>query len=244
MRVGIHQPNFLPWLGLFHRIANVDRFVFFDHVQALRGKSWLSRNRILVQGEAHWLTVPILRAGRGLQSVDEVEIVIDGDFPSKHLRTLGNVYGRHPHASETLAVLESVLLAGHSRLAELNADFIIRVSRRLGLTAGFVSSRSLCAARPELDGLSGNQLVLETCVAAGGNRYLSGDGCTDFIEPASFQARGIEFAFQAYQHPVYPQHGRRDFVSHLSVVDALCNVGFDGVAELLASVRLSSESRA
>jgi hypothetical protein len=240
MRAAIHQPNFLPWLGLFHRIAHVDRFVFFDHVQALRGKSWLSRNRILIQGEAHWLTVPIVRSGRGLQAVDAVEIVQDGDFPAKHLRTLELVYGRHPHAQDGLHVVEAAFTSGHRRLAELNADFIIRVSRALGLGAEFVTSRSLCDAHPGLEQLRGNELVLATCRAAGADAYLSGDGCTDFIEPASFAAYGVDFAFQAYRHPVYAQRGSREFVSHLSVLDALCNLGFAGVRDLLvgAPVRL------
>ena len=51
MRLAIHQPNFFPWVGLFHKIACVDSFMFFDHVQAPNGKSWLSRNRILLNGK-------------------------------------------------------------------------------------------------------------------------------------------------------------------------------------------------
>jgi hypothetical protein len=41
-----HQPSYLPWLGLIHKIALADRFVSFDQVQYVP-KDWISRNQIL-----------------------------------------------------------------------------------------------------------------------------------------------------------------------------------------------------
>ena len=43
-----HQPVYLPWLGLFHKIALADEFVFFDQVQYLP-KDWMNRNKIKTQ---------------------------------------------------------------------------------------------------------------------------------------------------------------------------------------------------
>ena len=40
-----HQPVYLPWLGLFHKIALADLFVSFDQVQYLP-KDWNNRNKI------------------------------------------------------------------------------------------------------------------------------------------------------------------------------------------------------
>ncbi|MBU4273943.1 MAG: WbqC family protein [Planctomycetes bacterium] len=68
MRIAIHQPNFFPWLGYFHRVSRVERWVFFDHVQVPRGKSWVSRNRILLAGTPAWLTIPIEKGGEDFQT--------------------------------------------------------------------------------------------------------------------------------------------------------------------------------
>jgi len=58
--VAIHQPNFLPWLGYFDKIARCDTFIALDDVQLVRGKSYTCRAKILSQGNELWLTVPVL----------------------------------------------------------------------------------------------------------------------------------------------------------------------------------------
>ena len=54
-----HQPTYLPWLGLFHKISNADKYVYFDDVQYLP-KEWMNRNRIKgVNNNVIYLTVPV-----------------------------------------------------------------------------------------------------------------------------------------------------------------------------------------
>ena len=48
-----HQPVYLPWLGLFHKIALSDTFVYFDQVQYLP-KDWMNRNRIKSKNDSIW----------------------------------------------------------------------------------------------------------------------------------------------------------------------------------------------
>jgi hypothetical protein len=236
MRVGIHQPNFLPWLGIFNRIALVDRFVFFDHVQAQQGKSWFTRNRALVQGEARWLTLPRQKAGQSGQAIKDVRIHYDAAFPGKLLRTLQAEYGRHPHYPEVNELLEGLYAQGWELVADLNAAFITEVARRLELSATFIRSSDLLAVDSSLAAPRGNDLVLKTCQAAGASEYVSGEGCLDFIDPSSFAVAGVRFYFQNFTHPEYPQP-HPPFVPNLSVVDALSCVGFAGVAELVRSTR-------
>ena len=57
-----HQPVYLPWPGLFHKIAISDSFISFDQVQYLP-KDWNNRNRIKTPDGPIWLTVPVLKKG-------------------------------------------------------------------------------------------------------------------------------------------------------------------------------------
>ena len=49
-----HQPVYLPWLGLFHKIALADLFISFDQVQ-YQPKDWNNRNKIKTPQGLIWL---------------------------------------------------------------------------------------------------------------------------------------------------------------------------------------------
>jgi hypothetical protein len=233
MRVAIHQPNFMPWLGLFHKVAMADRFVILDHVQAMRGRSWLTRNRVLVQGERRWLTMPTERPAGGLAAVNEIRVQWGNRLVAKQLRTLEEEYGRHPHFDDAFALVSELYAARPPLIAELNVAFLTRVLELLGLAVELVSSAELSARDPRLLTLAGNDLMVAICQAAGADEYICGEGAADYIRPPAFEERGIAFRFQRYVHPEYEQRGTRAFVSHLSVLDALFNVGFEGVLRLV-----------
>ena len=56
--VAVHQPNYLPWLGYFYKIACADVFIFLDDVQFSKN-SYINRVRILHAQRSHWLTIPV-----------------------------------------------------------------------------------------------------------------------------------------------------------------------------------------
>ena len=68
-----HQPVYIPWLGLFHKIALSDKFVFFDEVQYLP-RDWMNRNKIKTAAGATWLTVPVFKKGHREKKTSEIEI--------------------------------------------------------------------------------------------------------------------------------------------------------------------------
>jgi hypothetical protein len=225
MRVAIHQPNFLPWLGLFQRISLVDTFVFFDHVQAMGGRSWLSRNRLLIGGKEAWLSIPVRKSGRLGQLVSEVEINYEPDFVQKFLRTIEYNYKKAPYFNDIFPMIAGLIDSRQTFIAAVNMEFIRWVCELLGLSVRFLRSSDLVTANSHLSGLAGNDLVLGICRAAGARQYVSGGGCLDFIRPEAFESVGIPFYFQRFDHPIYRQIQTKQFVSHLSVLDALFNVG-------------------
>ena len=77
-----HQPVYLPWLGLFHKIAISDTYVYFDNVQYLP-KDWMNRNKIKTNNVEIWLTVPVLRKGYRDLRTSEIKINNSTDWQKK-----------------------------------------------------------------------------------------------------------------------------------------------------------------
>ena len=91
--VAMHQPNFIPWLGFFYRLAHADIFILVDSVQ-LSAYSYTNRVGIRFTEGARWLTVPV-KHNFG-QLIKDVAIVQTKPWRATHLATLRMCYGRYP----------------------------------------------------------------------------------------------------------------------------------------------------
>ena len=129
----IHQPNFFPWLGFFHKISLVERFYFMDHVQATMGKGWHSRVKILFDGQEKWLTVPIIKSGHSGQKYYDVQIDVEKNFEKKHLGTLAQAYKNSSYKKDVLPIIEKYYEEGaSSKLSERNIILIQDIVKKIG----------------------------------------------------------------------------------------------------------------
>jgi hypothetical protein len=227
--VAIHQPNFFPWLGYFDKILRSDIFVVLDSVQFPKKQgNWMNRVRILEQGEARWLTLPVDRAYHGLRRVNEMKISQESSWEEKTMRTLHHAYGKSPHFDEVLPTVEPLVRQPEPMVADYNLKAIRTLTTRLlSRPAQFVRSSTL-----NVEG-SATDLLVDIVKSVGGNSYLRGGGAIGYQEDVRFGDEGIELVYQRFEPPSYPQTGAATPVTGLSVMDALFNVGFDETANLL-----------
>jgi hypothetical protein len=226
--VAIHQPTFLPWLGWWDKLVRADVLVLLDDVQfSKKGGTWMNRVRMLVGGEARWVTMPVDRAYSGIRSVREMRIDESKPWREKLFSTIRGSYAGAPFAAEVLPVVDEALAAQTDRVAELNERTIRLLADRLGLdTSKLVRQSELGVSG------SGTELLIGLCRAVGGHTYLSGDGSDGYLEKDAFAAAGLGLAFQEFSPPRYPQPVDT-YVPGLSVVDALMNCGWEATAALV-----------
>ncbi len=220
MRIAIMQPTYLPWLGYFDLLDQVDLFVLLDSVQFTK-RSWQQRNRIKTPRGLEWLTVPVAVSGRYHQTIQEASIE-DAGFWKKHVRAIELNYRRAAHFSDTFAGLASVYENGApwDRLVDLNTRLIEWLAERLGIPTSVRTASSL--------GVEGKRsgLLAEICQELGATEYLSALGSAVYLlgEMHEFTGRGIEVRFHNYSHPGYEQLFP-PFAPYASVIDLLLNEG-------------------
>lgn len=217
-RVAIHQPNYLPWLGYFHKIACVDHFVFLDDVQLPLGKSYCSRVRILRTGGLQWLTVPVIK-GQNVMIMDAR--IADDRWKRKHVRTIELAYGKTPFFGKFWPAIRHKILNAGDSLAELNIALIQDISTKSGLKTTFSRSSGLCSECVE-----DHERILEIVKEVGGSVYLSGcgQGSKRYIREERFRDEGIALEWQDLRQPEYRKQVE-GFQNHVSVIDMLFNCG-------------------
>jgi hypothetical protein len=229
--VAIHQPNFLPWLGYFDKIRRADVFVVLDTAQYSRG-SWTNRVKMLVSGGPSWVTVPIVRAHGGFQSISDTQIDNHTPWREKVLKTIELNYRKAPHFDAVFPWLSELIHSPISGIGAYNLSAIRAIMSALHLDLEKLRLASGLGA----DGTA-TTLLASLVRAAGGDTYLAGGGASEYQDDAIFSESGVQVRYQAFSHPTYRQLNSSEFVAGLSVVDALMNCGFDGTADLLERAR-------
>jgi WbqC-like protein family len=221
--VAIHQPNFLPWLGYFDKLARCDVFVLLDDVQfPKKSGTYMNRVKLLVGGEPAWVTVPVVRAYHGLRQVDEMEIDDSRPWRRKLLATLEQSYRRAPHFDDVMPLLTEIVMDERRLLADYNEAGL----RRLAGAVGLDPDKFVRASRLQVTSTATDRLI-ELTQKAGGDCYLAGGGADSYQQDAKFAAAGVRLHYQTFEHPTYAESP-----AGLSIVDALMHRGGSGVARL------------
>lgn len=227
--VSIQQPSYMPWLGHFEMIHRADVFLFFDDVQYTK-RDWRNRNRIRVDDEAHYLTVPIANAHHPLPLLTETRILENG-WRAKHRRTLQHAYAKAPFRDETLALVDEILAIDTDNLAAFNAASTERIAAWLGLACAFGHTSALGIPND----LERTERVARICEAVGVQTLYNGQTAKarGLIDLEVFAAHGLGLSYQVFEALPYPQTGA-GFVPRLSVLDALFCTGIEGTRALIA----------
>jgi len=225
LRVAIHQPNYLPWLGYFYKITRADTFIFLDDAQYSKN-SFINRVRVLGPNGAKWLTIPVsVHLG---DSINEVWPAQE-DWPCRHLDTLFNFYRSSGSFRQVWPQIENLYQGvSNSDLVSINSHLIKGITDLLGL-----SCRFLLASRFSVNGVpSDDRLVALVSAVDPSATYLSGRGAASYQNPDKFLTAGSGFEYIDFQHPHYDQQGDC-FVSGLSVLDAVFRLGWRRTADLI-----------
>jgi len=225
VKVAIHQPHYLPWLGYLAKWAAADLFVFLDTVQYEKN-GWQNRNRIKTAAGPRWLTVPVhARLGTPI-----LEVAIDTAQPwgARHLRAIEDAYARAPYLAAHRPALQQLYAGAWERLAPLAVATAEWLGRAVGIRTPARLASSLGVAEREP-----SARLVALCRAVGADTYLAGRDGARYMDRQRFEAAGIRVLYQEYTHPEYPQlHG--EFAPFLSGLDLLLTHGDEALGILRA----------
>lgn len=226
--VVIHQPDFAPYLGFFHRFLRADYYIALDHVQFVYGnRAWTHRDKIKTAQGEKWLTVSVKKAPRDT-AINQIELSADTNWRQDNLRLLEHNYRKAPCCKELMPEIERLYAMPFQMLRDFNMASIDMLMDMLDVRIPWVWSSTLDPVGTK------NELLVDLLQKVSATHYLSGLGARDYFQPEPFARAGIEVIWQDFKHPVYPQlYG--DFIPYLSSIDLLFNCGIEKSRKILRS---------
>jgi len=231
MIVAIHQPEYLPWLGFFKKMMNVELFVFLDDVQ-FRKKGWQNRNRIRINDGTTLLSIPVHT--HSYPKINEVTIDNEKNWSIRHKKSILYNYARAPYFDEIKDFIESIFEKKFQYLVDLNTEIIKFIMNELEIKSKIVFSSELEISK------KGSDRVLDICKAVGADHYITGTFWAESnLRVEEFKKSNIYVEFQKFQHPIYKQiHG--EFIPEMSIIDLLFNEGRKEAKKILQNSISSS----
>lgn len=216
MKAVIHQPQYFPYPGFFHKLSISEAFVMMDDAQY--DKRFTNRNRIMATNGWTWITVPINKNHKFLPN-SQVEINNDVSWRDMHWKKIHHSYANAKFFKKYEYFFENLYKKEWTSLFELNFDILKRMIDILGIKINIIKSSEL-----NVSGTSTEKLV-NICKAIGADTYVSGIGGRNYIEENLFVKNNIKLEYQNYVPKSYTQHLSDSFIPHLSIIDMLANIG-------------------
>jgi hypothetical protein len=216
VRLAVMQPYLFPYLGYFQLVHAVDRFVFADDFTYIKG-GWINRNRLLVNNEPAYFTVP-LKHTSSTTLIKDVLIDDSGRLAWRRplLRTLENFYRRAPGFADVFPLVRDVIMAPTAAIADMARLSVVRVAQYLGIATEFVASSQIYGNAH----LKGEARVIDICLREGADHYLNAIGGRSLYSTQAFAEKGIRLNFIETSPISYAQF-REPFVPALSIIDVL-----------------------
>lgn len=214
MRVTVHQPEFIPWLGFFHKASLADVLVLLDDAQFTKNY-FHNRNRVRTKDGWSWITAPVEKSA--LDTPMNAVRIAETNNPRWRDKIESAVrlsYGKAPFFDAAFDQLGALFESSGPLLVSLNIPIVEWLLEAFGLHPQVLRSSDMGIAS------TASQRILDICERAGGSTYISGVSGVDYLDLASFQEAGIAIEQQNFHHPIYPQL-HPGFAPQISAVEAL-----------------------
>jgi hypothetical protein len=213
MICSIHQPNYIPYLGLFNKIKESDIFVFYDIAQYTKG-DYHNRNKIKWSNWEILLSLPVFLSF--WQKIKDVKF--DNKILKKHLQSIEQNYKRAKYYNEYIPQIREIYSYTWDNISEFNIFTIKRICELLEIKTKFVVLSDIVK---NLESKSTDALI-DISKLVWADEYISWAGWKNYIEEAKFSNAWIKLRYQNYHHPVYTQLWG-DFIPYMSIIDLLLN---------------------
>lgn len=218
MRISFSQPVFLPWGGFFGRLIHSDVMVLLDDTFFAQGFTFVNRNRIKSPSGELWITVPIVKKGKGQQKIKELQIYEKKKWSKKFLSTLFHCYGKSIYFPKLYERLSKAV-------ANDNCSFLQMVIAIIDIMKKELKIDNKIILQSELNILDkGTSLLISIAKHLKSNNIILPYPARKYIDLNQIQQEKINITYCIYNQIIYPQFWG-DYIKNLSALDLLFSLG-------------------
>lgn len=230
-KIAIMQPYFLPYIGYFQIVAAVDIFVFYDDVNFIKG-GWINRNKIIINDEPNFITVPV-------QNASSNKLIRD-TYVKKNQRQflllekkIEQRYKKAPYFASVFPLIQNILKGEFMTISELSISSIKTISNYLCIPTEFVISSEKFSDTKDF---RRSERLAKICQELSAITYINAIGGRHLYDKNEFEERGIKLQFLKPEG--FNDHNLQSSMYNMSILHILMYKSIREVKELLGLYEL------
>jgi len=184
VKVAIHQPHYWPWLGYLRKMKEADVFVYLDGAEFTKN-GFQNRSLIQINGNEHWLTIPVLTKNRAKQLIKNTEANPTDRWELKHYHTL--LYNYSKEMKKKGSEMKLFFGQDHNLLIDWcikSIDFLCRAFE--------IDTERILESELNIKS-NGTKRLVDICRHLNADIYLSGPSGKKYMDERAFGDIRVEY---------------------------------------------------
>lgn len=218
-----HQPNFLPWIKYFEKIALSDIFTYSNDVKYSQ-KTFVSRTTIRLKNSAILLTIPVYHVN-DFQRIFEKKIVKNDKILTKIVNSIYYNLKREQYFKDVKPVLD-IIKSSYEKFDRLD-KFNMNINNFIIEELLGIKTKKYIGFDLGLQDFTKNQRIAKNCQIFQSDIYLSGTGGQKYMDLRFFTEEKIQvFYFRSH---IYNQ--LKPEIQDSSIIKIISSVGQEYLIE-------------
>jgi hypothetical protein len=213
-KIAVMQPYLFPYIGYFQLLNAADKFVILDDVNFIK-KGWINRNKILVNNEPAYFTIPLVKSSQN-KLIKDIAISYENNWQEKFLKTIERSYSKAPFFEVAYNLISKIILRDENKISDLIYFSLMDIKEYLCLKTDIVKSSGVYNNSE----FKGEERIIDICLKENSEYYVNPIGGIELYSKNSFSEKGICLNFIKTNKIEYQQFGN-EFFDSLSIIDVL-----------------------
>jgi hypothetical protein len=215
MKIAIHQPNYLPYIGFFQKMVHADVFVLLDNVQYSKD-SYTQRVKIRTRNGWMWLTIPIEKSNN-FKKISQITLSNYNKWRLKHKLSIIANYSKTPFFDKEF--IDRYYELTTPDLVDFNEFGILYLQKKFK-----IKTKILRATQLNLDNqLAQSDLLIAIVKELSGSTYISGSSGRKYLNEKKFYENDIQVQYFEPKIQGYTQRWP-SFQPFMSAIDLSFNI--------------------
>ena len=220
MKACIHQPNYLPYLGIFSKIKNSDVFVVYDVAQYVKDR-FDNRNLIKTAVGTQLLTIPLRDAESFKKRFYEIKLPENESWKKDHCKSIEVNYRKGKYFQQYYPSLSKIYKKKYKYFANFSIDIIKFLIDSFKINTKIIRTRDIDLELNE----KSTEMIVQILKKIRADEYLAGVSGKNYMNEDLLKKSGIKVTYQHFKHPSYNQLFKSPFTENLAAIDLLFNEG-------------------